>query len=321
MAVLLGNDSIIEQLRVAAVQNKTAHAYLICGAPGMGKKTLAKEICRMVMCPQNGCGECRTCMKIEKGIHPDIKVLVGEGKSGQIKVDMIRELRKDAYIRPGEAEKKVYIIDGAQMMNPDAQNAFLKVLEEPPEAVMFLLLCTAPDMLLQTVLSRVIRINLLPAPTDQAVVCVAQKSGKAQETCRQALDICGGNIGKALSLVQMEDVGEKVASCEAFCKAIAEQNNYYLASFLHQQNESSEQFCSFCSLLCLYLRQLYRLQQTGEEPTAFGKSILQNKALFCTIKKERLLRIIQAFQKAIGLRKGFISSILIETQLVCTCKE
>ncbi len=321
MADLIGNENILQQLRVAANQKKTAHAYLICGAAGMGKKTLAKEICRLVMCESGGCGVCRTCQKIEKDIHPDIQKLVGEGKSGQIKVDMIRSLRQDAYITPGEAEKKVYIIDGAENMNPDAQNAFLKVLEEPPKAVMFLLLCARPEALLQTVLSRVVRINLSPPPLEKATERVMELSKADAETCRQALDICDGNIGQALSLLQKENAGELVTLCEKTCLALAKQNFYELSVIFHKENEDSQRFCEFCSMLCLYLRQLFRVSQTETPPAAFAKSILQNQALFCTIKKEVLVRLIAALQKAIVMRRGFISPVLIETQLVCICKE
>lgn len=105
--------------------------------------------------PDGACGECTPCIKVQTNNHPDIYILSPDEASKAIKVDMIRALRDDAFLKPNEAPCKIYIILCAEAMNDNAQNALLKILEEPPENVYFILSCTGAERLLQTILSRV----------------------------------------------------------------------------------------------------------------------------------------------------------------------
>lgn len=116
----------------------------------------AKTLAAALVCTgeDKPCGRCHACLKALSDSHPDIKVYYPDKKTENFKVDTVREIRSDAYIVANEAERKVYILAGAQNMLPAAQNALLKVLEEPPEGVCFLLLTSDKNLFLQTVLSR-----------------------------------------------------------------------------------------------------------------------------------------------------------------------
>ena len=154
--------------------DRIPHACLICAPSAEAALQKAKELAAAAVCSGTGkkpCGICRDCRKVEAGVHPDV-VTIGrladdKGKKKQnITVDQIRELSADAVVLPNEAARKVYILDEAETMNPAAQNAALKLLEEPPAGVVFLLCATKPMQLLATVRSRCATVKLAGAEAD-----------------------------------------------------------------------------------------------------------------------------------------------------------
>ena len=136
---------------VPSLPSPLAHAYLITGGSQEARRTYAEKMAAAYLCTgeRPPCGRCRSCEKVGKGIHPDVTLLCpAEGKR-EIVADQARALRSDAYIRPNEGVRKVYIIDPADTMNPVAQNALLKVLEDGPDYTAFLLLTAQPGLLLK----------------------------------------------------------------------------------------------------------------------------------------------------------------------------
>ena len=137
--------------------DKLLHAYIISGGSAAAREAYALRIAMGAVCGGEGkapCGQCRHCLKAAKGLHPDIAFVEKHEDKKELTVDIVRTLRAEAYILPNEAERKVYIIRAADIMNPEAQNAILKILEEPPAFVVFLLLAENPSRLLPTVRSR-----------------------------------------------------------------------------------------------------------------------------------------------------------------------
>lgn len=143
--------------RLKAATSRLSHAYVISGPPGSGKHALADRMAAAYVCSaqeEKPCGVCANCRKAKGNIHPDIiRLTIPEGKRS-ILVEQIRGLRADAYIRPNEAARKVFLIEDAQAMNESAQNALLKVLEDGPGYLAFLLLADNPQQLLPTIRSR-----------------------------------------------------------------------------------------------------------------------------------------------------------------------
>ena len=143
-----------------------SHAYLITGGSGDSRAALAKRLTAAYLCEEERppCGMCRACRKAAKGAHPDAVRTAPPPDKQEINVEQIRALRADAYIRPNEGRRKVYVIDPADAMNPAAQNALLKVLEEGPAYAAFLLCAGQPGLLLDTVRSRC---ELLALPPEE----------------------------------------------------------------------------------------------------------------------------------------------------------
>ena len=147
--------------------NPLSHAYLLTGGSGDSRAALAKRLTAAYLCQgaQPPCGGCRACRKVSADTHPDAARISPGPDKREITVDQIRTLRADAYVRPNEGRRKVYLIDPADAMNPSAQNALLKVLEEGPAYAAFLLLAESPGLLLDTVRSRC---ELLSLPPEEA---------------------------------------------------------------------------------------------------------------------------------------------------------
>jgi len=198
---LAGNSALKEQLFPRLEGGTLGHAYLISGPVGSGRHTLARLLSAAMVCTGNGprpCGMCAGCRKAAGGIHPDITVLSGgEGKA--ITVDQVRALRADAFIRPNEAQRKVYQLEQADRLLPAAQNAMLKLLEEGPPYAAFLLMAENPACVLPTVRSRCEGLSLAPVSVPQAEQWLAgQYPDVPAQVRRQAALDCQGILGRAV---------------------------------------------------------------------------------------------------------------------------
>lgn len=138
------------------------HAFLITGPRGSGKTACADRLARALVCTGSRppCGVCPACVRTAAGTHPDV-VWVAQGEPS-IKVEVIRALRSDAFLLPNEGERKVYVLDDAERMTQEAQDALLKILEEPPRFTVLVLVCYNEQSLLSTILSRCVRLKLGP---------------------------------------------------------------------------------------------------------------------------------------------------------------
>ena len=166
LTALKGNERVKEQLSQQERRRGLSHAYILSGPGGSGRHTLVRLLAAGLLCDSRGekpCGQCGSCLKVGKGVHPDVSVIAGPGKGKSITVDQVRALRSDAYIRPNEGSRKVYLLEDADQMNASAQNAMLKLLEEGPRYASFLLIANNADALLETVRSRCEELDLLPA--------------------------------------------------------------------------------------------------------------------------------------------------------------
>ena len=197
---LAGNAPLKRQLELETARRGLSHAYILSGPAGSGKRTLAGLLAAALVCDRRGgalpCLSCAGCRKAEGGIHPDIVRVGDDGKD--ISVAQVRALRADAYIRPNEAERKVYILENAQTMNASAQNAMLKLLEEGPAYAAFLLLTDNAAALLPTVRSRCEHLPLSPVTQREAELWLDEHYPDQPQAARQAAaDRCEGLLGRA----------------------------------------------------------------------------------------------------------------------------
>ena len=188
LSALAGNRRLKAQLSQQEGGRGLSHAYIISGPVGSGRHTLGGLLAQAMVCTapehQRPCGHCPQCRKAQGGIHPDIAWIAGAGEGKPINVDQVRALRSDAYIRPNEGERKVYILEGADRMNASAQNAMLKLLEEGPAYAAFLLLAENAGGVLETVRSRCETLTLDPVAPDE---CLAWLQARFPQASRDEL--------------------------------------------------------------------------------------------------------------------------------------
>lgn len=151
------NNSIEKSVSAAMHSRRFPHAVILEGGSVQERMQLAKKIAAALICTSGGitpCGECSACKKAAADSHADILVYSVEDKPKAFKVDIVREIRNKAYIVPNEADRKAFILENSHTMGVEGQNAILKILEEPPAYVNFILLCSSKSGFLPTVLSR-----------------------------------------------------------------------------------------------------------------------------------------------------------------------
>lgn len=196
-----GHDSQKEFLAGSVARDRVAHAYLFCGPEGVGKKLVALEFAKLVNCAEpvkdgGDCG-CLSCSKTERGLNPDVH-LFDYPDEKTIKVGHVREdVENVVHLSPYENPYKVFIIDGAERMNFNAQNAFLKTLEEPPRNSVIILITPLADLLIPTVRSRCQAVMFRPLPEEE-VRRFLESEKPEEENPGLVSRISGGSIGKAM---------------------------------------------------------------------------------------------------------------------------
>ena len=206
---LQGHDTILRNLRRQVVSGTVSHSYLIEGAEGAGKKTLARDFAMALVCkePQEGkaCGRCSSCRVFLSGNHPDVHVIRPDEKGG-IPVQTVREaLVQDIEILPYYNGRKIYIVEDAQNLSQQAQNVLLKTIEEPPEYAVILLLTTSVQSFLPTVISRCVQIRLVPLPEPFVASILQEQYGIDERTAVECAAFSGGSVGKALQTSSSEE--------------------------------------------------------------------------------------------------------------------
>lgn len=240
---LYENRRTAEMLGTSIENNTLSHALLIVGPAGSGKSTLANEIAMAVNCEKKGegayplpCGFCNTCRRIRGGNFTDIKYLEKHKDRATIGVESVKEFREDMFLSATESEKKIYVIDSAHTMTPEAQNALLKVLEEPPTNVLIMMLCSEPDRILTTVKSRAQLITMEKIPNERLEEYLLSASEEARllkttdKAAFEALLLASDNvIGNALRLTSKRDRDLILAEREitvAFLRALCGRIEY-----------------------------------------------------------------------------------------------
>ncbi len=194
-----GNASIKKQLTAEIDAGRFPHALLLEGAPGTGRRTLARQIARAALCRSTDpsarpCGVCTAC---QKEVPPDMTEVGGDGTA--IPVDTIRWIRDEAYLKPNESAYRVMLLADAHLMRQEAQNALLKILEEPPAHVIFILTCDSRTAMLPTIQSRCVCLSLAPTEWDEAApVLRARLPQTAEEELMRAHELFGGCIGQVI---------------------------------------------------------------------------------------------------------------------------
>ena len=201
---ILGNEEIKEMLKHALQNEKVSHSYLFLGISGIGKKMIATEFAKSILCLNEKiyCNNCKSCLEFDTNNHPDFNIIEPDGN--KIKIEQIRELQKRIQEKPIISNNKVYIIDFADTMTTEAQNCLLKTLEEPPEFATIILLGNNESAFLPTIKSRCMILSCKPIQDSELKTFLEQNYGMKNIT-QNMLDRFQGSVGKAIELKDKEE--------------------------------------------------------------------------------------------------------------------
>ncbi len=206
---VVGHEWTVKLLERSLANGRTAHAYLLLGLPQVGKTTLALNFAQALNCLDEGkpCGQCRSCLKIAHGNHPDVRVI--EAVNGTIKIDQIRAMQREVALSPHEGRWKVYIIRQMERATTEAANCLLKTLEEPPAQVILILTASDMDQLLPTIISRCQVLNLRPPSMLLVQKALEERWEIDSERARLLARLSVGRLGWAVRASEDEAILRK----------------------------------------------------------------------------------------------------------------
>ena len=322
---IIGHNQIIEHLKNAIRMEKISHAYILNGENNSGKMMLAEAFAMALQCEAGGdepCMECRSCRQAKEHNQPDI-IYVNHEKPNIISVDDIRhQLNNDIVIKPYSSKYKIYIVDEAEKMNVQAQNALLKTIEEPPAYGIILLLTTNADSFLPTILSRCITLNLKSVQED----LIKNHLMRQFQVPDYQADVCAafaqGNVGKAIQLAASDEFNELKSDAITLVKKLEDLDLYDLNQQIKMVSEYKNKIQEFLDLLTLWFRDVLYVKATNDVSNLIFKDEVYD------IKKQAAKRtyygieqILKALEQTRVRLNANVNFELVIEMLLMTIKE
>ena len=264
---IVGQKQLVDNLRGALKHSKISHAYLIQGEKLSGKKMIADIFARALQCEaeegEKPCNLCRSCKQAMNRNHPDI-IYVEHEKPNVISVDNIRQqINGDIAIKPYSGARKIYIVDEAEKMNVQAQNALLKTLEEPPEYAVILLLATRAEAMLQTILSRCVTLNTRPGHEEPIKNFLMQNAKIPDYRAAICASFARGNVGRAMELALNEVFDNMKASVIGAMKRILDMEINQAAAEVKKITEEKFDVDDYLDLCFIWYRDVLLYKACG----------------------------------------------------------
>ena len=322
---VVGHKDILKYISSAVENNRVSHAYILNGERGSGKKMLANLFAMTLLCETGDnepCGKCHSCKQAESGNHPDI-IRVTHEKPNSISVDDIRtQVNNTVDIKPYQGPYKVYIIPQADMMTPQAQNAILKTIEEPPSYAVFLLLTENAETLLPTINSRCVMLKLrnikdtlikkylmenLEIPDYKADMCTA---------------FAQGNMGRAIMLANSDHFNEIREESVQLLKHISEMELNEIVAAVKNISVYKLEITDYLDIIMIWYRDVLLYKATKEIDKVVFKDQLQSiKEQARKSSYEGIELILESLEKAKARLKANVNFDLVMELLFLTIKE
>lgn len=299
---IVGQEQIKEHLQNALNSGKISHAYIINGEKSSGKEFIAGVFAMALQCEKKGaepCQECHSCKQALSANQPDIIKVMHE-KPGTISVDDIRtQINNDVAIKPYSSPYKVYIVNEAEKMTPQAQNALLKTLEEPPEYAVILLLTANVNSLLPTILSRCVVLNMKPVSDMQVKKYLMEQLRVPDYKAEICVAFARGNVGKAKSLASSEDFENVKNEALGLLKYIREMELYEIIAAIRKITEYKLDVNDYLDIMAIWYRDVLLFKATRDVNSLIFRDELQAiRKVAGRSSYEGIESVIKAFEKA-----------------------
>lgn len=322
---VVGHKDIIKYIRDAVSSDKVSHAYILNGERGSGKKMLANLFAMTLLCEEGGpepCNTCHSCMQAESGNHPDI-IRVTHEKPNSISVDDIREqVNNTIAIKPYQGPYKIYIIPQADMMTPQAQNALLKTIEEPPEYAVILLLTENAETLLPTINSRCVMLKLRYIKD----TLIKKYLMERMEIPDYKADVCTafaqGNMGRAIMLANSEHFNEIREEAIQLLKYLHEMELSEIVTAINHITAYKLEITDYLDIIMIWYRDVLLYKATKDmDKVVFKDQINYIKEQAKRSSYEGIELILESLEKAKARLKANVNFELVMELLFLTIKE
>ena len=316
---IIGNEALRARLYSDIKSGSLAHAYIIEGKSGSGRHTLAKNIIAALACEKKGetlpCGECLSCRHVFEDKCPDVMTVSRDEDRATLGIDKIRELKESLFTVPNDLEIKSYIIEDADTMTLQAQNAFLLTLEQPPSFVSFFLICENARALLETIRSRAPILRTEPIPTEriEEFICSDRLDKKLRDTALAlkrsepesfgtVLISADGSIGKAIELLspkKRKPISDRRDLAVAFFEALRTNGKgEHILSLLPKFSQKRDELSLQLEYISLALRDLILLKKSENAPLCFFSDRESALDLSGVFFERKLITVFEAINNA-----------------------
>ena len=322
---IIGQEQIKEHLQNALRMKKVSHAYIINGERFAGKEFIAKVFAMALQCEKGGdnpCGECHACKQALSGNQPDI-IHVTHEKPNAVGVDDVRtQINNDVAIKPYSSPYKIYIMNEAEKMTPQAQNALLKTLEEPPEYAVILLLTANVNSLLPTILSRCVVLNMKPVADDLVKKYLMEEIQVPDYKADICVAFARGNIGKAKSLATSEEFENVKSEALSLLKYIQDMELHEITAAIKRISEYKMDVKDYLDICAIWYRDALLFKATNDANHLIFREELP--ALRKTVQRssyEGIEEILNALEKAKKRLDANVNFDLVMELLMMTIQE
>lgn len=322
---IIGHDRVKEHLQKAIEYHKVSHAYILAGEQGMGRKTIARAFAMTLLCERSDrepCMECHACKQMLSGSHPDV-IWVTHEKPASIGVDDIRTQIKDTIaIKPYSSSYKLYLVDEAEKMTVQAQNALLKTIEEPPSYAVVMLITTNQEVFLPTIRSRCIQLKLHPLKNHIISEYLTGTLGILEEKANIYAAFARGNLGKAVQIASSEQFSLLFQQVLTLLKNVKEMDIVMLLDFIRSLQENNLDLYECLDFMQLWYRDILMFKVTRDINMLIFKEEYSVVSKLCQKSSyEGLETILNAIEKAKSRLDANVNSDLALELMLLTMKE
>ena len=322
---LLGHETAIQFLQIHSQPENLRHAYLITGAEGVGRETLALAFVKALNCinpPSKGnfCGECQPCRQIEAQAYPDLSILrVAEG-ARELKIEQIRTMQQSLSLAPYQSKYRVVLIPDFQRATMGASNALLKSLEEPPSRAILILTADARESLLETIASRCEVVRLRPMRIYDLAKELQERHALSDVESRKLAQLSGGRVGMAMHYLRDEDLLEKYHNALDKLEEILAMNLRsrikYVEKLQRSKGQARETYSFLIATWLTFWRDVLICSEAGEVPLVNleKEDLIRHTA--AGLDLQRVAGILQRHEEALTMLDQYVNSRLILENLL-----
>ncbi|MBR1470104.1 MAG: DNA polymerase III subunit delta' [Lachnospiraceae bacterium] len=324
---IVGQGQIKEQLRGAISSGRVSHAYIIHGEVRSGKEFVAKVFAQALLCEKpvtsadgslEPCGECHSCRQAQTANHPDIIYV-----PSTIGVEEVRDrIVETVQIKPYSGPYKIYIIEEAEKLTPQAQNVLLKTIEEPPAYVVFILLTSSTEALLPTILSRCVVLNMRPVRDDEMRTYLMEQLHVPESRAEICIAFARGNIGRAKALAASEDFDKIRTNALSLLKNIHEMDTADIMDALKDIREYGFDINDYLDIMAVWYRDILLFKATHDMNHLIFRDEFQSIQKVAQYSDyEGIEEVIQALEVAKSRLRSKVNYELTMELLLLTIKE